>query len=242
MDQMIRGLMNKKLAIQIPAFNEENTIADVIIAIPRSIAGIQDIEIIVINDGSTDNTRKIAQEAGAKHVINFPRHYGLAKAHKTGLAHALKIEADIIVNLDADFQYRPDEIPKIIKPILDGKADMVIGDRQLKRIKNYPLYKFLSQSIGNFLATIVLHNKIKDATSGFRAYTKEAAGILVKNLQNNYTATLESICILAKKKMQICFIPINIQYPTRKSRLITSKAYYAMNFLSTLFKFYRSPS
>lgn len=230
----------KKLVIQMPAYNEENVIARAINEIPKSIEGIEKLELIVINDGSIDNTAQVAKQAGIRHIIDFDKNFGLGKAFKKGILYALNLGADIIVQTDADLQYKGDQIKMIIKPILEKKADVVIGDRQLQKIKGYPLYKLISQSIGSFLTTLFFGQKIKDVTSGFRAFTSEAADHLIKNLQNGYTSSLESVCILAKKKMRICFVPIDIRYPTRKSKLISSKLYYVKNFFSTLLRCFRT--
>lgn len=230
--------MSIKLVIQIPVFNEERDIEATLEGIPNHINGVDFIETIIINDGSTDKTVQIIQNHNIKHTVNLPGHCGLGKAFREGLKYAYSIGADIIVNTDGDNQYPGYEIHRIIKPILDGKADMVIGSRQFYKISGYPLWKLIFQSVANFLVSRLLHAKIKDTTSGFRAFTRDSVNILIKKLKNDYTYTLESICLLIKKKKQISFMPINIRYPTRKSKLITNKIFYIKDFLVTLVRYY----
>lgn len=229
--------MNKRLAIQIPAYNEENLIEAAINDIPSKIKGIANIELIVINDGSSDKTMEKVKQSRVKHVINLEKHCGLGAAHRKGLGYSLSIGADIIVNYDADLQYRGGEIEGLVQPILEKRADAVIGDRQVRKIRGYPFWKFGTQTFWNKLITILFHAKIRDATSGFRAYSKETAELLLKYLQDDYTYSAESIYILAKKKMRIVFVPITIRPTPRKSRLITNKLYYTIRFAATLFKY-----
>lgn len=233
-------LPNKKIVVIIPAYNEQDHILDVIKSVPSCIAGIKDIEVVIINDGSTDATLEIVKKAGIRHIINFNKNLGLGKVFRKGVSHALKIGAEIIVTIDADCQYSGDEIDKIARPILEQKAGMVVGNRRLLKIEFYPFYKLIAQLMANKLVEIAfdIRSKEIDVTSGFRAYSKDSAYILKETLKNNYTHTLESICILAKKKIPITFCPIKIRYPTRESRLIKSKVYYVVNFLATLIRCY----
>jgi len=228
--------MNKKVVVQIPAYNEHDVIVEAINDIPRSIFGTGDIEIVVINDGSTDPTLEVVAKTDVRHIVNLHRHHGLGKAYKSGLAYGLGIGADIIVNTDADLQYRGEDIEKLLEPILRDEADVVIGDRQLEKIEKYPRHKFITQRAGSLLVAALFRNEIKDVTSGFRAYTREAAEVLIENLRNPYTYTVESFCILSKKKMRICSVPVNIRFPTRASKLITNKADYVKDFFVTVFK------
>jgi len=228
--------MNKKLVILIPAYNEEDDIENVIRRIPRSIEGIHTIDIVVINDGSTDNTLDVVRQSGVQHIVNFRTNKGLGKAFKAGLAYALKIDADIIVNIDADAQYLETDIDKILEPILKGQSSMIIGDRQLRTIAGYPSLKLLTQNIGNIFVKLFFHINSLDVTSGFRAFNREAAVILQKKLQNRYTYTIESLSVMAKLQIPVSFVPIHIRYPTRKTRLIKNKAYYGYNFLMTLLR------
>jgi len=230
--------MQRKLIIQIPAYNEKDDIEKVIKQIPNSIDGINDIEIIVVNDGSTDNTLDMVKKAGVEHVVNFDINKGLGEAFKAGISYALKMKADIIVNIDADAQYCEDEIVNIIQPIVNGRASVVIGNRQLKTIKGYPIAKLAAQYIGSWLVEMCFHMRIPDATSGFRAFNRESAILLRDTLCNTYTYTIESLGILSKNDMTVVFVPVNIRYPTRETRLIRNKLYYTANFMSTLLKQY----
>lgn len=225
------------LAIQIPTYNEDKLIKAAINDIPIKIKGFSHIELIVINDGSSDKTIEIVKQSRVKHIINFEKHCGLGVAYRKGLEYAISIGADIIVNYDADLQYKGDEIERLIQPVLEKNADVVIGDRQIKKIKGYPLWKACTQSFWNKLITFLFHIKIIDATSGFRAHSKKAAKLLLEYLQDDYTYSAESIFILAKKKMNIVFIPITIRPTPRKSRLITNKLYYTIKFTAILFKY-----
>jgi len=223
-----------KLIIQIPAWNEEDTIEAILRDIPTSIDGVDRITIVVIDDCSKDNTPKIARGFGIKNVISLSRHCGLGYVFRVGLENALRVDGDIIINTDADGAFFGEEITKIIRPILENKADVVIGDRQLVTLPGYPRWKLFLQYVGNTLISYLFHYKVNDVASGFRAFTRDCAEILVKELRNDYTYTLESLCVLMEKKKRICFVPIKIRYPTRASRLIKSKILYIMNFLSTL--------
>lgn len=208
-----------KLVVIIPAFNEEQTIEKVINEIPRKINGIDIVEILVINDGSTDNTRKIALSAGADKVIENKKNLGLAKTFKRGLEEAVIAGADIIVNTDADGQYNQAEIPKLIEPILQKKADLVIGDRQVKNLK---FMKF-GNKYGNLLGSLVLRKlsgtNVTDASSGFRAFSREAA--LRLNIHFNHTYTHETIIQAVAKNLTIINIPIEFrERKAGKSKLI----------------------
>jgi glycosyltransferase involved in cell wall biosynthesis len=226
----------RKLIVQIPAYNEESDIICVIRNIPHRIEEIEEIEIVVINDGSTDSTVELVEKQGIAKIINHDMHRGLGSAFRTGISYSLERHADIIVNLDADCQYDTGEIYTILRPIFEKKAGIVIGDRQLIKVKGYPLYKLISQFIANALVQIGFKIIAKDVTSGFRAFSKESAYVLQKTLKNNYTYTLESICVLARRRIPIIFVPINIRFPTRSSRLIRSKLYYVANFLMTFIR------
>ena len=227
-----------KVSIIIPAFNEEKTIGTVLDGLPKHIEGIDSIEVIVLDDGSNDRTVEIAKSKCVKPVVRLEGHKGLGRVFKEGLRYACSIGTDIIVNIDADNQYKGDEISELIKPLLDGKTDMTIGNRQLSKISGYPTYKLISQSIGNFLVSKLFNAKIEDVTSGFRALTRRSAELLAGSLKWDYTYTLESICIMRKTERAISFVPISINYPTRQSRLITNKIYYVGGFLSILLRYY----
>ena len=230
--------MSKKVFIQIPAYNEEMSIADVLKELPRSIPGFDVvIEILVINDGSTDKTVDVVKhhERGV-HILNFAANQGLGVAFRAGLEFALSHGADVIINTDGDNQYSSEQIKDIAAPILSGRADVVIGNRRLLRVAKYPKHKLISQTLGNLFISMLFLFRVRDATSGFRAFSKEAAALLVSQLENKYTYTIESLCVLLKKKMQVVFVPISISYPTRTSRLIKSKIVYVKNFVTTALK------
>lgn len=222
--------MDKKLLVLIPAFNEEDFIAPAIKEIPREISGIKKVEIVVVDDGSSDKTIKIARQAGADNALALGSHRGLGAAIKTGLNYGLKNRADIIVIFDADRQYYGADIEKITFPVLSGKSEAAIGKRDFRKIKNYPLYMRLSQTIGSGIAGFVCKTNVADIASSLRAYSRTAAQIIAENLSGDYEEAIESIYIMAKNKINIEWIPVNIRYPTRPSRLITSKPYFVKYF------------
>jgi glycosyltransferase involved in cell wall biosynthesis len=219
-----------KLVVIIHAYNEENSIGPVINEIPKKIDGIKDIQILVINDGSTDRTVDIAKQAGADKILSHKHNMGLAKTFRDGLDAALEMGADIIVNTDADFQYKGTEIPKLIAPILEGKADIVLGDRQIDKL-DHMLW-------GNKLATQVTRwatgLPIKDAQTGFRAFSREAA--LRINLTGDYTYTQETIIQAANKNLNVAQIPVELQRREGNSRLITGIFRYAQSSGVTIFR------
>lgn len=229
-----------KLIVQIPAYNEGRLLEQAIKSVKSSIPvePFSETEIVIIDDGSTDNTLEVARRMGVRHIIGFKQHRGLAAAFKKGLEYSLDIGADVIVNTDADLQYRSEEIKFLVRPVFDKGADMVIGDRQLTKIAGYPAYKRISQSIGNFIISSLYRADIKDATSGFRAIRQAAAKFLVSRMINKYTYTIESICLLLNADKRICFVPVHIRKPMRQSRLIKNKAYYVGNYLSTVFSYF----
>lgn len=195
-----------KLIVIIPAYNEEKTIAEVIKRIPRDIKDIERVEALVIDDGSTDNTNKTARDGGANYIISNPSNRGLAYSFKKGLDEALKLGADIIVNIDADLQHNPAEIPKLIQPILGKKAEMVIGIRQFKELKQMDFAKRYGNIMLSLALSLLLKNRIRDATSGFRAYSRECA--LRINILSEKTYTHETIIQCVFKKMSIAEVAI----------------------------------
>lgn len=228
-----------KLVIQIPAYNEEAFLGPLIADIRANIpSGFSDVEIVVINDGSTDQTADVARQMNVQHIVDLGKHCGLGVAFKKGLEYSLKIGADIIVNTDADMQYRSDEIKRLVPPILEGKADIVVGDRRLTTVPRYPVYKLISQLIGSVLISGLNGRAIKDATSGFRAISKDTARLLIEHMTNPYTYTAESLCILLNARRRIAFVPIHIRESVRPSRLIKSKIYYVKNYLFTVFSYF----
>jgi glycosyltransferase involved in cell wall biosynthesis len=222
-----------KLIIQIACFNEEDTLPETLKALPRKIEGIDEIEVLIINDGSTDRTVKVAEENGANHIISFKRNQGLARSFMAGINACLKYGADIIVNTDADNQYSADDIPKLIRPILEGKADMVIGTRPISRIKHFSLMKKIMQKIGSWLVRKVSRTSILDAPSGFRAISQNSA--LKLNVFNTFTYTHETIIQAGLKNMAVVSVPVRVNKTTRPSRLFKSiPSYIARSLIAIL--------
>lgn len=209
-----------KLIIQMPCFNEEETLKIALDALPKSISGIDEIEYLIINDGSTDNTVKIAREWGVNYIVSFKHNKGLAKGFMAGIDACLKNGADIIVNTDADNQYCADDIEKLVGPILDNKYDIVVGERPIDDTRHFSLLKKKLQHIGSWTVRIASNSDIPDAPSGFRAYSREAAMQL--NVINNYTYTLETIIQAGREKMAMTSVPIRTNEELRESRLFKS--------------------
>jgi len=208
-----------KLVVIIPCLNEEKTLPQVLNSIPKKIKGIRKIEKVVIDDGSTDDTLKVAKKLKVRHFVIHARNQGLAKSFADGLDMALSLGADIIVNTDGDNQYPQQDIPRLIEPILRNKADIVIADRQTIKVKHFSLGKKLLQKFGTFAVNFLAGSHVGDAVSGFRAYSKEAAMHI--NIFTDYTYTIETLIQASKKKMRIESIKIKTNPKTRKSRLIT---------------------
>ena len=206
-----------KLIIQIPCLDEAETLPAVLNSLPTAIPGIDCIETLVIDDGSRDDTVAVAQSLGVDHIIRHPRNLGLAAAFSNGLEKSLALGADIIVNTDGDNQYPSDSIPDLIRPILDGRADIVIGDRQIHQIAHFSRTKKLLQYFGSWMVRTVSGTGVPDTTSGFRAYSREAA--LRLNVLSRYSYTLETIIQAGKLGLSIESIPIETNAPTRPSRL-----------------------
>lgn len=221
-----------KLIIQIPCFNEADTLPLTLANLPRHIDGIDKVEWLVIDDGSADNTAQIAEQCGVDHVIKHIRNQGLAKAFMTGVDACLKLKADIIVNTDADNQYNADDIPELVNPILDGSADFVIGSRPISSINHFSSLKKILQKFGSWSVRVASKTDIVDAPSGFRAISREAA--LRLNVFNEYTYTLETIIQAGQKNMSILSVPIRVNGITRPSRLIKSIPFYIYKSLLTI--------
>jgi len=207
-----------KLIVQIPCYNEEVSIADVISQIPKEIDGIDNIEILIIDDGSSDDTVKIAKELGVKYIINNIGNKGLGISFSKGMEYALAEHADILVNTDGDNQYPGEYIPDLVKPILNKEADIVIGNRQTSKVSHFSLFKKFFQWLGTRVVIFLSgEQEIKDAVSGFRAYNRSA--LLELNVTDRFSYTLDTIIQASEKRLKTKSIPIHINNPTRESRL-----------------------
>jgi len=206
-----------KVIVQIPCYNEEETLPLVVKSIPRNIDGIDNLEILVIDDGSTDRTVEVAKELGVDHIISNVGNKGLATSFATGINECLKLGADIIVNTDGDNQYPQEKIPDLIKPILDGESDIVVSDRQTHKIKHFSWVKKRLQSAGSRVVRMASGTTIPDAPSGFRAYSREA--VLNLNIITYFSYVTETIIQAGKRKIAITHVPIETNPKTRESRL-----------------------
>lgn len=213
-----------KLVIQIPCYNEEETLEIALNALPKHIDGIDEIEYLIINDGSKDKTVEVARAWGVHHIVNFKRNKGLARGFMAGLDEALKQGADIIVNTDADNQYCGDDIEKLVAPILEGTADIVIGARPIDSISHFSFLKKKLQHLGSWFVRVASDTDIPDAPSGFRAISRDAA--LRLHVINEYTYTLETIIQAGQEKIAITSVPIRTNAELRPSRLFHSMRAY----------------
>jgi glycosyltransferase involved in cell wall biosynthesis len=222
-----------KLIVQIPCLNEEATLPETVAALPRRIEGIDEVELLVIDDGSTDRTVAVARELGVEHIVRLTNNKGLAAAFQAGLDACLKLGADVVVNTDADNQYSGADVPKLVAPILAGEADMVVGDRRVATIEHFSAGKKGLQRIGSWVVRRLSGTEIADTTSGFRAYNREAAlGLLVAD---NFTYTLESLIQAGKMLVAVDQVEVATNPQTRESRLFASTgAYVRRNTLSIL--------
>ena len=225
-----------KLIIQIPCLNEEQILPETLKDLPKSINGVDVIETLVIDDGSTDRTVKVAREHGAHHVLSLTNNKGLAKAFYYGLNQALKLGADIVVNTDADNQYNAEDIKNLIEPILQKKADIVIGDRMVETIRHFSPLKIFLQKLGSWVVRQLSGTRVPDATSGFRAYSRSAA--MQVNVISNFTYTLETIISAGNKNLAITHVPVRTNPKARESRLFPNIRTYIRRSLVTLIKVY----
>lgn len=224
-----------KLIIQIPCYNEEETLLTTLNSIPDRIEGVDTVEILIIDDGSKDKTAEIAKNSKANYLVSHSRNLGLARAFATGLKKAVEYGADIIVNLDADNQYCASDIPKLIKPILEHNADITIGARPIEAIKSFSPLKKVLQKTGSYVMRKISGADILDAPSGFRAFTKEAAKRI--NIFDNYTYTMETIIQAQNKGLVIKSVPIGVNETIRPSRLVKNNFDYIKRSVFTMFRF-----
>ncbi len=225
-----------KLIIQVPCFNEESTLPQTWQDLPQSIPGVDVIEVLIVDDGSSDRTIAVARELGVQHILELKPHVGLARAFQAGLDEALRLGADIVVNTDADHQYRGEDIPRLVRPILEQKADLVVGDRGVATLEHFSPTKRLLQRVGSRVVQIAAGVQIPDATSGFRAYSREA--VLRLNVLSTYSYTLETLIQAGAWQMAITYIPIKTNLQTRESRLVRSVTYYVMQSAATIIRAY----
>lgn len=221
-----------KLIIQIPCYNEEKTLPQTVADLPKKIEGVDSIELLIIDDGSTDRTVEVAKACGVNHVVSFKQNKGLAAGFMAGLDAGLHLGADIIVNTDADNQYCGADIERLVQPILQGQYDIVIGSRPIDDIDQFSRRKKFLQHLGSWVVRIASDTDCPDAPSGFRAYSREAA--LRLNVINRYTYTLETIIQAGRSNMAITSVPIRTNPDTRKSRLFKSMTAYIRRSSSTI--------
>lgn len=225
-----------KLIIQIPCYNEEKTLPVTLRDLPKKIPGIDSIEVLIINDGSDDKTGEVARGLGVNHMLNLPNRQGLATVFKKGLDRSLEFGADIIVNTDGDNQYCGKDIENLVRPILEKRADIVIGCRDIKAIKHFSFMKKVLQAFGSRMVKKLSRVDIPDATSGFRAYARDAA--LKLNIFSTYTYTVETIIQAGKKGIPMTHVPIRINDKLRESRLIKNIPSYIMRSIATMLRIY----
>jgi glycosyltransferase involved in cell wall biosynthesis len=224
----------KKLIIQIPCLNEAETLAVTLADLPRDVPGIDVVEWLVIDDGSTDDTVAVALANGVNHVVSMGHNSGLARAFSAGVDECLRLGADVIVNTDADNQYCADDIPAIVAPILAGEADMVIGVRPIMDIQHFSAAKKVLQRLGSWAVRVASGTDIGDAPSGFRAIDRRAAMRL--NVFSEYTYTVETIIQAGNRGMKVISVPIRVNGDLRPSRLVKSMSSYVRRSLLTIFR------
>lgn len=225
-----------KLIIQIPCYNEEGTLPATLRDLPRELPGIDEIEVLVVDDGSTDRTVQVARDLGVQHIVCHKKNLGLAAAFATGLEAALAAGADVIVNTDGDNQYCGADVSALIQPILDGRADIVVGDRGVAALQHFSTIKRALQRFGSWVVQRAAGIPIPDATSGFRAFTRDAA--LRLTVLSDYTYTLEMLIQAGVRRMTVAFVPVRANPQTRNSRLIRNTPSFISLSAVTILRFY----
>lgn len=225
-----------KLVIQIPCYNEEKSLPITLNDLPKHIDGIDEIEVLIIDDGSKDRTVEVAKELGVNNFVEMPHNSGLAKAFVAGINKALEIGADIVVNTDADNQYCAADIEKLVKPILAGEADIVIGSRPVSEIEHFSTLKKLLQKLGSGVMRLISSTKVEDAPSGFRAFSRNAA--IQLNVFDNYTYTLETIIQAKAKGLILKCVPIRVNPDLRKSKLVRNMFDYIRRSVFTMIRMF----
>ncbi len=225
-----------KLIVQIPCFNEELTLPKTVADIPRQIPGVDEVRILIIDDGSTDRTVEVAREIGVDYIVQNRHNRGLARTFRAGIDACLKLGADIIVNTDGDNQYAGWNIPDLIQPILEGKADIVVGDRQTHKVQHFSFFKKLLQRVGSAVVRKLSETHIPDAVSGFRAISRDAA--LQLNIISPFSYTIEMLIQAGKKHLAITAVPVETNAKTRESRLFKSIPKFIERSLTTMVRMY----
>ena len=225
-----------KLIVQIPCYNEEETLAQTVADIPRELEGIDKVEILIIDDGSKDGTLRVAENIGVDHIVRNKRNIGLARTFRKGLDACLKQGADIVVNTDGDNQYCGQDIPKLIKPILNGQADMVIGDRETQNIEHFSASKKFLQWLGSGIVRRLAGIWVPDTVSGFRAFSREA--VIRLNIVSSFSYTIETVIQAGKRQLAVASVPIRTNAKTRESRLFKSIPSFIRNSLGTMVRMY----
>ncbi|ARC57427.1 Undecaprenyl-phosphate mannosyltransferase [Frondihabitans sp. 762G35] len=209
-----------KVFVQVPCLNEETTLPSVLESIPKSIPGVDELHILVIDDGSTDRTVEVAKAHGVTHFVHHVRNQGLARSFRDGVHYALSHGADIVVNTDGDNQYPQSRIPDLLRPLLDGEADIAIGDRQTHLIEHFSPFKKRLQRLGSQVVNLAAETKLPDAASGFRAYSRDA--LIKLNVVTQFSYCMETIIQAGNKRMRIASVPVTTNAKTRESRLFGS--------------------
>jgi glycosyltransferase involved in cell wall biosynthesis len=225
-----------KLIVQIPCFNEGKTLPATFNDIPKQIEGVDSVEIMIIDDGSSDNTIEVAKTLGVHHIVVNKKNKGLARTFRAGINECLKLGADIIVNTDGDNQYAGWDIPKLIQPILDGKADVVVGDRNTAKVAHFSPFKKFLQRLGSYVVKTLSGVQVPDAVSGFRAYSRDAA--LQLNIVSPFSYTIEALIQAGKKHMAVTSVPVETNEKTRESRLFSSIPKFIERQLTTIIRMY----
>jgi glycosyltransferase involved in cell wall biosynthesis len=225
-----------KLIVQIPCYNEEATLPVVVADIPRTIPGFDVVEILVIDDGSSDRTSEVARELGVDHVVRHTRNQGLARSFRTGLDACLALGADVIVNTDGDNQYAGADIPRLVQPIVERHADIVVGDRQTASVVGFSPLKKRLQSLGSWMVRRLSGTEVPDAVSGFRAISRDAA--LHLNIVSPFSYTIEMLIQAGSKRVAITSVPVRTNAATRDSRLASSTPHFISRSVSTMVRIY----
>ena len=230
------GASTVKLIIQIPCFNERENLTDTLADLPKEIPGVDEIEILIIDDGSTDGTAALASELGVHHVVRFRQNRGLARGFMAGVDACLRLGADVIVNTDADNQYNGQDIPALVRPIVEERADLVVGDRQVDQVADFSATKKRLQKIGSWVVRLASGTQVPDAPSGFRAISREAA--LRMFVTSEFTYTLETLIQAGQARFAVDAVPVRTNPKTRESRLFAGTLQYLRHSASTIIRIY----